>query len=90
MDNRYHCIAEYVDAYAKNMPFNDRFIRIEVIANNAYDAMEKFEPRVNAIRGGKPVRYWKPQKQFLWPEELATICKDMENNPTVAEQYLAA
>jgi hypothetical protein len=90
MNNRYHCIAEYVGDYVKDMPFNDRFIRIEVIANNAYEAMEKFEPRVNAIRGGKRVRYWKPLEHFIYPTELATICKDMENNPTVAEQYLAA
>jgi hypothetical protein len=90
MANYYHCIAEYVGDKANDMPFNDRFIRMEVMASNADEAMENFEPCVNALRGGKPVRYWKPFKRFIYPAELATICKDMEGNPALAEEYLAA
>jgi hypothetical protein len=92
MDNRYHCIAEYVDNRATNEPFNDRFIRMEVIASNADEARERFEAAVNALRGGslgRPVRYWKPFKRFIYPVELETICKDMEGNPALAEEYLA-
>jgi len=88
MDNRYHCIAEYVGG--KDMPFNERFIRMEIIASNADKAREQFEPCVNALRAGKPVRYWKPLGRFIWPEELAAICKDMEDNPDLAAEYLAA
>jgi hypothetical protein len=89
MDNRYHCIAEYVGDKAKSLPFDGRFIRMEVIASNAEEAREKFEPCVNALRAGKPVRYWKPFKRFIYPAELETICKDMEDNPALAEKYLA-
>jgi hypothetical protein len=81
-----------MDNRATNEPFNDRFIRLEVMASNADEAREKFEPSVNALRGGylgRPVRYWKPLKRFIYPEELATICKDMEGNPALAEKYLA-
>jgi hypothetical protein len=89
MANYYHCITEYVGDKAKSLPFNDRFIRMEVMASNADEARERFEPCVNALRAGKPVRYWKPFKRFIYPAELQTICKDMEGNPEIAEQYLA-
>lgn len=92
MDNRYHCIAEFADNRATNEPFNDRFIRLEVIASNADEALERFKPSVNALRGGsfgRPIRYWKPFKRFIYPAELETICKDMENNPEITEEYLA-
>jgi hypothetical protein len=78
-----------MDNRATNKPFNDRFIRLEVIASNADEALERFKPSVNALRAGKPVRYWKPFKRFIYPAELETICKDMEGNPEIAEQYLA-
>jgi hypothetical protein len=89
MDNRYQCIAQFMDNRAKDKPFNDRFIRLEVMASNADEALERFKPSVNALRAGKPVRYWKPLKRFIYPAELETICKDMEGNPEIAEQYLA-